>query len=101
MGWRFRKSISLGKNFHINLSKSGPSFSFGRPGAHITVGKRSVTKTVGLPGTGVYHTDTTPWNKGYDGHKKSGFDNDKPQRDTSDGVSVNAGIKMMETPVRI
>lgn len=26
-------------------------------GAHVTVGRRGVTRTVGLPGTGVYWTD--------------------------------------------
>ena len=32
MGLNFRKSISLGKGLKLNLSKSGPSVSFGKSG---------------------------------------------------------------------
>jgi hypothetical protein len=54
--WRLfrRKNVLPGVRF--NLSKSGPSFSFGVRGAHVTVGRRGVTRTVGIPGTGVFYT---------------------------------------------
>lgn len=60
MGLNFRKSISLGHGMKINLSKSGPSFSFGRTGMRQTISAtgRSTT-TVGIPGTGVYYTKQT------------------------------------------
>lgn len=74
MGWRFRKSFGIGKYFRVNLSKSGTSFSFGRPGARVSVGKHGITKTFGVPGTGVYRTDTTPWNNGK-GHNRSNESN--------------------------
>lgn len=40
----------------LNVSRSGPSLSFGVRGAHVTVGRRGVTRTVGLPGTGIFYT---------------------------------------------
>lgn len=57
MGLNFRKSISLGHGMKINLSKSGPSFSFGKKGLRQTISATGKsTTTVGLPGTGVYYT---------------------------------------------
>jgi Protein of unknown function (DUF4236) len=43
----------------VNLSRSGPSLTFGVPCAHVTVGSRGVRRTVGIPGTGAFYTDTT------------------------------------------
>ena len=42
MGFRIRKSISLGKGMRVNLGKNGiSSVTFGKRGApHVTVGKR-------------------------------------------------------------
>lgn len=43
----------------MNLSRSGPSLSFGVRGAHLTVGSRGVRRTVGVPGTGLFYTSTS------------------------------------------
>lgn len=45
MGFRIRKSISLGKGLRLNLGKSGvTSVTMGKRGApHVTVGKRRHT----------------------------------------------------------
>ena len=43
----------------MNLSRSGPSLSFGVRGAHVTVGARGVRRTVGVPGTGLFYTSTS------------------------------------------
>lgn len=60
MGLNFRKSISLGKGLKLNLSKSGPSVSFGKSGFRQSVNlKGQARTTVGIPGTGVYYTKTT------------------------------------------
>lgn len=59
MGIRFRKSVNLGGGFRLNLSKSGMGVSFGRKGARVSVGPRGVTRSAGIPGTGVYYTKTT------------------------------------------
>ena len=57
MGFRFRKSINLGKGFRINLSKSGIGFSFGVKGARVTKTANGSTRaTVSLPGTGISYT---------------------------------------------
>jgi len=55
MGFRFYKRIRIAKGVSMNLSKSGPSFSFGVRGARLTVGKRP-RATVSAPGTGVSYT---------------------------------------------
>ncbi|MBU3098733.1 MULTISPECIES: DUF4236 domain-containing protein [Clostridium] len=58
MGFRFRKSISLGKFARINLSKSGVSLSGGVKGARVSVNTKGIVrKSVGIPGTGVYYSD--------------------------------------------
>lgn len=60
MGLNFRKSISLGKGLRINLSKSGPSVSFGKSGFRQSINlKGQARTTVGIPGTGVYYTKTS------------------------------------------
>ena len=40
----------------LNISKSGPSLSFGPRGLHYTVGRHRRRFTAGIPGTGVYYT---------------------------------------------
>jgi hypothetical protein len=49
-----RKNLLPG--LRVNLSKSGPSLSVGVRGAHVTFGRRGVTRTLGIPGTGVFYT---------------------------------------------
>lgn len=57
MGLNFRKSISLGHGLKVNLSKSGPSLSFGKKGLRQTISATGkATTTVGIPGTGVYYS---------------------------------------------
>ncbi|MEI6794702.1 MAG: DUF4236 domain-containing protein [Verrucomicrobiota bacterium] len=55
--FRFRKTISLGKFFRINVSKTGTSLSAGRPGATINVRKDRVDGTVGIPGSGLSYKE--------------------------------------------
>jgi len=60
MGLNFRKSISLMKGLKLNLSKSGPSISFGKSGLRQSVNlKGQARTTVGIPGTGIYYTKQT------------------------------------------
>lgn len=59
MGLNFRKSIKLCKGVKLNIGKSGLSISVGGKGYKKTINtKGQVTTTVGIPGTGVYYTDT-------------------------------------------
>jgi hypothetical protein len=55
--FRFRKVIPLGKLFRINVSKTGTSFSVGRPGATVNVRKDRVDGTVGIPGSGLSYKE--------------------------------------------
>lgn len=58
MSLRLRKSIRIGKLLRINISKSGIGASVGVPGFRIGMGADGkVRRTVGIPGTGVYHTE--------------------------------------------
>lgn len=56
MGFRFYRSIRLGKGIRLNLSKTGFGISAGVPGARVSLHSSGRTvKTVGIPGTGVYY----------------------------------------------
>lgn len=50
MGFFFRKSIRLGKNVRINLSKSGPGISFGTRGFRISRNRRGTQLNAGFGG---------------------------------------------------
>ncbi|MBW3095011.1 DUF4236 domain-containing protein [Bifidobacterium sp. 64T4] len=65
MGFRVRKSISLGKGVRINLGKDGvSSVSFGKRGApHVTVGKRGTYVGASIPGTGISYSHKISDNK--------------------------------------
>lgn len=56
MSFRFFRRIKLLPGVTLNLSKSGPSLSFGPRGAKVTVGPRGTRYTAGLPGTGLHYT---------------------------------------------
>ena len=58
MGFRIRKSISLGKGMRVNLGKNGiSSVTFGKRGApHVTVGKRGTYVGASIPGTGISYS---------------------------------------------
>ena len=60
MGLRFRKSINLGGGMRINFNKKSVGFSFGKKGMRYSVNSNGrKTATVGIPGTGLYYTDTS------------------------------------------
>jgi uncharacterized protein DUF4236 len=56
MPLRFRRRIKISPGVSLNLNKKSVSVSFGRRGAHFTVGPKGKRTTVGLPGTGLYYT---------------------------------------------
>ena len=51
--WRHKQIIP---GVRLNISKSGPSVSFGPRGMHATFGRRGRRMTAGIPGTGVFYT---------------------------------------------
>ena len=56
MGFRFRRTLRIMPGVRLNVSRSGPSVSFGARGAHYTVGPKGTRATVGVPGTGLSWT---------------------------------------------
>ena len=59
MGLRFRKSVTLCKGVKLNFGKTGMSVSVGGKGYHKTINtKGQITTSMGIPGTGIYYTDT-------------------------------------------
>ena len=54
MGYfRFHKSLRLLPGVRLNASKTGVSWSFGFPGAHLNIARRFIQTTLSLPGTGL------------------------------------------------
>jgi hypothetical protein len=51
------------RGIKINLSRSGPSVSFGDRGFHYTLGTKGKRITVGLPGSGLSWTEYEPYAK--------------------------------------
>ena len=56
MGFRFRRSIKLGKHTRLNLSKSGVGISTGVKGFRVSAGPKGIRTTTSIPGTGISHT---------------------------------------------
>jgi Protein of unknown function (DUF4236) len=55
---RFYRRVKVIPGVSVNFSRSGPSLSLGIRGAHVTFGHGRVTRTVGIPGTGIFYTHT-------------------------------------------
>lgn len=54
MGFRYRRSVSLGGGFRVNFSKSGVGYSFGGKGFRYTRTARGTERvTISIPGTGI------------------------------------------------
>lgn len=87
MGIRFRKSINLGKGFRINMSKSGPGFSWGGKGFRVTKKANGGFRTTAyIPGTGLsYQKDfSNPLGSSKKPTKKSSKNIVDEQRETRD-----------------
>lgn len=56
MGFRFSKSIRLGKGIRLNISKSGFGVSGGVKGFRVGVGPRGTRMTASVPGTGISYS---------------------------------------------
>jgi len=55
--FRFRRTFRLGRFLRLNVSKTGPSVSVGRPGATVNIRGDKVDGTVGVPGTGLSYRE--------------------------------------------
>lgn len=56
MGFRFRKSLGLGKGVRLNVGRRSASVSLGNKLFGTTVGTKGVRRRASLPGTGVSYT---------------------------------------------
>ncbi len=65
MGLRFYRRVHLCPGLSVNLSRSGPSLTLGVRGAHVTLGRDRITKTIGLPGTGIFYASRQGTHTGY------------------------------------
>ena len=68
MGLYFRKRIKILPGVHMNVSKSGTSWSIGPRGAKVNFGKRGTYVTTGIPGTGIY-SRTKVYNNNMSNHR--------------------------------
>ncbi len=59
----FRR-VKIAPGLTLNLTKHGASLSAGVRGAHITMGRTGIRRTVGIPGTGVFYTSHQGWSSG-------------------------------------
>lgn len=71
MGFRFFKRVNILPGVSMNISKSGPSFSFGPRGMKYTVGAKGSRTTLGIPGTGLYYTTTSSRKQKTGGHQRN------------------------------
>lgn len=81
MGLYFRKRIKILPGVHVNISKSGTSWSVGPRGAKVNFGKRGTYVTTGIPGTGIYS------------RSKVGSNNISNHRAQSDNIDSRYEIK--------
>jgi hypothetical protein len=56
MGFRFRRSISLGKELRINIGKRNASLGIGGRGLGVSIGTSGNWFRVGLPGSGLSYS---------------------------------------------
>jgi hypothetical protein len=74
MSWHLRvfRRVRVLPGVSVNLSKSGPSLTLGVRGAHITFGQRRITRTVGVPGSGIYFTSREGYHSGVHAQGRAG-----------------------------
>ena len=62
---RFRRSVKIAPGIKVNFNKNSISTTIGPKGMHYTVNsKGKTTKSIGIPGTGLYYTETSNIKKG-------------------------------------
>ena len=57
---RFRRSMKIMPGVKVNFNKNSVGVTFGGKGAHYTINSSGrKTASVGIPGTGLYYTEST------------------------------------------
>jgi len=81
MGFRFRKSISLGKGSRLNIGKKGLGLSTGTKGARVGIGSKGAYTSFSIPGTGLHSVN-------YLGPGSQSVDKSSTNSDTSIDVGI-------------
>jgi len=95
MGFRFWRRKKILPGITLNLSKSGPSLSFGVRGAKFTIGHGGKRVTAGIPGTGMFYTKIL---KDRDKTSSRHLENKENEQDISDGRLTLGFFKKLVTP---
>ncbi|HLI35225.1 MAG TPA: DUF4236 domain-containing protein [Terriglobia bacterium] len=69
---RLFRRVRIAPGVSLNLAKHGPSLSLGVRGAHLTVARSGIRRTVGIPGTGIFATSQEGWHTGMPFHEAAG-----------------------------
>lgn len=77
--FRFYRRFRIFPGLSVNVSKSGPSLTLGVRGAHVTMGRCGIRRTV--PGSGIYYTSYSGAHTGYhSSHTETPVDPVRQQR---------------------
>jgi hypothetical protein len=91
--FRFYRRVNIFPGLSVNFSKSGPSLTVGMRGAHVTLGNRGITRTVGLPGTGIYYTSRSGFQSGvHSAHRETQTEEPSPAGSKGAGGLVTLAI---------
>ncbi len=61
---RLFRRVRIEPGLTLNSTKHGPSISAGVRGAHVTIGRTGIRRTVGIPGTGIFYTSHAGYHSG-------------------------------------
>jgi len=91
MGFRYGKSLRIGKGFRLNISKSGVGMSVGVKGARIGVGPRGLIRTYSIPGTSVSYTKQTSLKSRKNSHSYADTDDYRENKVSNESESFYFG----------
>ncbi len=87
---RLFRRIRIAPGLTLNVAKHGPSLSAGFRGAHITMGRTGIRRTVGIPGTGVFYTSHNGYHTGIHSAPHFAARPDRQADETTPGKSKKA-----------
>ncbi len=82
---RFRRTFKVFPGVRVNVSRSGISTTVGPRGFHFTFNKRGISRTVGLPGTGLSESSYIVKNEPESEKEKDSQEGDREKGDQENG----------------
>jgi tetratricopeptide (TPR) repeat protein len=93
MGFRFYKSVSVGKGLRVGVSKTGIGLSFGAKGARYSVHSSGRTrKTIGIPGSGMSYVQ-------YRSSKTGARSSNRPRQPVSQTATPDVLASLLKVPI--